>query len=122
MKGIGTTITFASGFFAEISDMSPPGPSRESISTSHFGTTGAMTFEPASLVDWGEMTVEIAFDPADTPPIGSAAETIVITFPDTGATTWTFSGFMTGFEPSVPQDGRATASCTIKVSGAVTIE
>lgn len=121
MQGTGTSIEFSSGFFAEILDLTPPGPSRESIATSHFGTTEAMSFEPAKLVDWGEMTVEIAFDPETTPPIGSAAEIIVITFPDTGATTWTFSGFMTSFEPSVPMDDQATASCTIKVSGKVTV-
>lgn len=121
MQGTGTSIEFSSGFFAKILDLTPPGPSRESIGTSHFGTSGAMTFEPAKLVDWGEMTVEIAFDPSATPPIGSAAESIVITFPDAGTTTWTFNGYMTSYEPSVPMDDQATASCTIKVSGGVTV-
>ena len=117
----GITITFSTGFLAEILDVSPPGSSRESIQTSHMGTTNAHTFTPADLVDWGELTVEMAFAPGTTPPITSVAEEIVITFPDSGASTWTFSGFMTGFEPSAPLEDRMTASATIKVSGAVAV-
>jgi len=118
----GITITFSTGFFAEILDVSPPGSSRESIQTSHMGTTNnAHTFTPADLVDWGELSVEMAFAPATTPPIASAAEVIVITFPDSGASTWTFTGFMTGFEPSAPLEDRMTASATIKVTGAVAV-
>lgn len=117
--GTGTTITFASGFFAEILDVSPPNASRESIQVSHMGTTDAHTFKPTDLADWGELTVEMGFDPATTVPITNAAETVTITFPDSGATTWVFEGFMTGFEPSDPLEDRMTATATIKVSGPV---
>ena len=117
----GITITFSTGFFAEILDVSPPGSSRESIQTSHMGTTNAHTFTPADLVDWGELVVEMAFNPSTAIPIGGAAETITITFPDSGAAVWTFTGFMTGFEPSAPLEDRMTATATIKVTGAVVV-
>ena len=68
-----------------------------------------------------EMTVEMAFIPKTTPPIGSDPETITITFSDSAASQWAFTGFMTGFEPSVPLEERATASATIRITGGVTI-
>ena len=120
--GTGTTIAFDSGFLAEILDVTPPGFSRESIPTSHMGTAdNAHTFKPAKLTDYGEMTVDIGFDPDADPPINSDAETITITFPDSGSTTWAFSGFMTGYEAADPLEGRMTASVTIKATGKVTI-
>lgn len=125
MIGTGTTIAFTNSshgdFFAEILDISPPNASREAIQTSHMGTTNAHTFVPADLTDWGELNCEIAFDPRDTPPIGVAADTITITFPNSAASTWAFTGFMTSYEPSVPLEDRATANVTIKVTGQVTI-
>ena len=119
--GTGITISFSSGFLAEILDVSPPGASRESIQTSHMGTTSAHTFTPADLVDWGELVVEMAFAPSTSPPMNGAAQTIVIVFPDTGAAIWTFQGFITGFEPSAPLEDRMTATATIKVTGAVVV-
>lgn len=119
MIGTGTTITFASGFFAEILDLRPPAPERESIQTSHFGTTDTHTFVPATLVDWGECQVDLKFDPSTSIPIDSDAETITIDFAD--GSSWAFNGFMTKAEPSVPFEEEASMSCTLKVSGDVTI-
>lgn len=118
--GYGITITFASGFLAEIIDTTPPEISRESIDTTHTTTAdGAMTFIPSDLIDYGEASVELNFDESEVPPIESAAETVVINFPS-GAT-WTFSGFLTNYAPSAPIDDRMTASATLKVSGKITI-
>lgn len=118
----GIVITFSTGFFAEVLDVSPPGASRKSVETSHMTTANnAHTFMPGDLVDWGEMVVELAFVPSTTPPMTSAIETITITFPDSTASVWTFDGFMTGFEPSAPLEERMTASATIKVTGQVAV-
>lgn len=119
--GTGTTISFESGFLAEILDVTPPGASRESIKSSHKGTVDDHTFTPAKLVDRGELKCDIAFDPSAEPPIDQPESSCVITFPDSGGTTWTFQGFMTGYEPKEPLEDRATASVTIKVNGAITI-
>jgi len=116
----GITITFGtSEFTAEILDVTPPGMSREAIETTHQGTTGQKTFMPADLYDSGELGFDIHFNPDTSPPIGSAAETITITFPS-GAT-WAFTGFMTGYAPSAPLEDKMTASVTVKVTGAITI-
>jgi len=119
--GTGTTITFDSGFFAEILDVKGPDASRKSIETSHMGTTTAHTFTPGDLVDWGEVTIDIAFRPGTRPPIDDAAQSCTITFPDTGAATWAFTAFMTRFSPSTPLEDRMTATCTLKITGDVTV-
>lgn len=120
--GTGSYIEFASGFFAKILDITPPGMSRESIQSSHMLTPdNAHTFIPAKLVDYGELTVEMQFDPDVVPPIDSDPETITIHFPDSGGTTWEFEGFMTGYEPSDPLEDLMVATATIKVTGKVTI-
>ena len=119
--GTGTTMTFATGFFAEILDISPPAGARESIQTSHMLTTVAHTFTPAKLVDWGEVNIEFAFFPSEDPPIDDPAEGVVITFSNSSTATWAFDGFMTGYEPSVPLEERSSGSATLKVSGDVTV-
>lgn len=117
----GITITFAAGFAAEILDVSLGGTSRKSIDTSHMGTTTAMTFTPGDLADRGEMTIELAFIPKTKPPINAAAGDTVITFADSSASVWTFTGFMTGFEFGAPLEERMTATATVKVSGTIVV-
>jgi len=121
--GTGTTISASTGyatFFAELLDVTPPNASLEAIDTSHMGTTVAKTFTPADLIDWGELNCQVAFDPSEDPDMGVIA-TFTITFSDSAASTWVFSGFLTGYEPGVPLEDRATADITIKVSGDVTV-
>ncbi len=117
--GTGATITFATGFFAEIKSITPPGPDRPAIDTSHMTTSTYRTFEAAQLIDWGELEVEIIFNAGIRPPISNAAETVTITFP--GGETWAFSGFMMNASEAVPLDDLMTLTATIKVSGDVTV-
>jgi len=116
----GGSVSFDSGFLAEIISGTLPEQVRESIDTSHAGTTGGkMTFIPSDLIDGGELQVELNFDETASPPIDQAAESTVLTF--ASGTTWTFSGFMTNYGGELPIDDRMTASATIKVSGGITI-
>ena len=115
--GTGITITFASGFLAEILDVTGPGMTREAVNVSHMGTTDAHEFIPVKLVDHGEVSVEIGFAPETEPPIDDAAETITITWPNSASSEWAFTGFMTNFEPAGPLEDRMTATCTLKASG-----
>ncbi len=117
--GTGSTITFSSGFMAEINNISHSGISRESVDTSHMGTTTARTFIPGDLFDPGEITVELNFNTNVKPPILEAAETVTVTFPTSD--TWAASGFMTSFEYDDPFEGKMTATATIKFSGDITV-
>ena len=121
--GTGVAITFQSSLLAEPLNVAWTGISRPSIDTTSHATTSARTFSPGDLVDWGELEVELNFVPGTTiaTAIASAAETVTVTFPDTGTATWACSGFMTGFEIQAPVEDRLTATATIKFTGAPTI-
>ena len=115
----GITIVFGtSGFTAEITDVSGPGMSRDSIDITHQGTSDAMRFTPADLFDGGECSFDIHFNPDTAPPIDQAPETVTITWP--AGATWVFSGFMTNYEPSAPLNDKMTGSVTVKVDGDIT--
>ena len=115
----GLSITFSTGFFAEILTGKWTGYERPSIDTTHMGTTTARTYTPGSLADPGQLEVELLFDPTTKPPINSAAETVTVTHSD--ATTWAASGFMMEFEWDSPLEDRAVANAVIKFSGDVTV-
>jgi len=119
--GTGTTVSIGGSAVAEILDVTPPGMSRESIATSHMGSTTAHSFLPSKLYDGGEVGLEIAFDPNWAVPISDDAASVVITFPDSGSSTWTFNAFVTGYEPADPLEDRMTATLTLKVTGEITI-
>lgn len=124
-NGQGASITFGtSGFTANIESISHDGLERESIPTTHLGTTTARTFIPGDLYDPGELTLDVQFNPDDWPPIDQAAETITVTFPlGSGASTpatWAASGFATGFNYGIQVESLMTGQLTCKFSGAIT--
>lgn len=118
-------MTFDSGFLAEILSVNVSGLSRAAIDTTHATSpSGWMTFLASDLKDPGELSIEIAHDASEVPPINSAAETVTLTHPiEAGgntAGTWAASGFMTSYEPTIPIDDRMTANVTIKWTGPIT--
>lgn len=117
--GTGTSITFASGFMAEILNVNHSGISREAVDDTHMGTTTARSFQPSDLYDPGELSVELQFDETTKPPITNASETVTVTFPS--GTTWAATGFMTGFEYTDPLEDKMTATATLKFSGDITV-
>ena len=121
-QGTGVSITFASGYFGSILSMTGPGPTRAAIDITTFATTGGKEFVPSDLYDPGELEAEILFAPGTTPHVfGSAAESCTVTWSDSGAATWAMSGFMTACNPTTVLDDRVKATCTLKLSGDVTI-
>jgi len=120
--GTGSTVTFGtSSFSADILSMDVSGITRESINTSHMGTSAAHTFMPTDLVDNGTLGLEIAWVAGLVPPIltNGAAETVTIAFAGS-ASTWSFSCFQTELGVVVPLEDKMTANCTFKISGAIT--
>lgn len=131
--GTGTTIVFGtSGFSAQVLDVTPPAPVRETFDTSHMGTAapgagtmGNRTFIASKLVDASELSFELHFDPDDVPPIHGPFEQVTVTFPVPSGlingATWVFQGAVVGYEPSVPLDGKMTATLRVKVSGGIVV-
>ncbi len=117
---VGIIITFPdSGFTAQILDVTPPNPTRDSIDVSHQGTVGPKIFIPADLYDSGEASFDFHFDPETDPPIDQPVEGISLTFPS-GAI-WAFPGFMTDYAPDAPLNDKMVGSATLKAAGLITI-
>lgn len=119
MVSTGISITWPGTFTADIRDVNPPSPSRNSLETSHQGTETAHTFTPSKLIDWGECEVELWYDPTQRPPIDEDSSEIVITFPE--GSEWTFNGFLTNFNITGSMEELATATATLKVDGDVSV-
>ena len=123
--GTGTSINFGtSGFSAALISIDGPSRSRESVPTSHLGTSAYHTSIPADLVNGGEINCTFQHDPDLSPPIDQAAETITITWPipsglSSGAT-WASSGYMTNYTPGAAVDELMEASATIVLTGSPT--
>lgn len=111
---------------ADVTNLSGPGLSRETLDVTSHGSPDAYMEFLGGLKDAGEVSADINYQPSvhdvlvadfDDP----APRNYQIVFPDTGATTWTVKAILTGFEPEVPYDDKATASLTFKISGKPTI-
>ena len=113
---------------AEVKSITGPSLSMETIDATHMESPSNYREILPSFLNAGEVTLEVNFLPATT------AQTVVTTdfaartkrnfqlvFPDTGTTTWSFSGYYTGFTPSAAVDDMLSASITITVDGAVAI-
>ncbi|MCP8707462.1 phage tail tube protein [Streptomyces sp. AC04842] len=107
---------------ADITSLNPPGMSRETIDvTSHDSPDAWMEFL-GSVKDGGEVSADINYQPSVHDVLvadfeDSAPRNYRVVFPDEAQTTWGFKALMTGFEPEIPYDDKATASLTWKVSG-----
>ena len=94
---------------------------RAAIPASTLATTGGMEFLAGLLYDPGEISCQLHHNPAALPPINGAAETVTLTYPDAGAATWAAQGFMTSYEVTGELEDRIVATCTIKLSGDITV-
>lgn len=118
--GYGISITFASGFFAEITDVTLPEWAREKIDVSHtLSPDQRFEYIMADLVDSGELEVEMNFDPSATPPIDDDFEPVTLEF--ASGTTWEFQGALMKYGGEAPLDDRMTAKATLAITGAITI-
>lgn len=125
LKRNGTTI-------AEVTDITPPNPSREEIDYTHHQSPGAWREFGKGLKDGGEVTFTINYIPtnsthnAATGLLGdftnnTTVDTWSVVFPDTLGTTWSFPGFVTAFETNAPIDDKLSADITLKVAGQPTL-
>jgi hypothetical protein len=118
--GTGITIDFGTtGFDGEILDVAGPESTREAVDVSHQGTVGGRRFIPGDLIDNGEATFDVHFNPDTDYPIDTVPEVITITWP--AGAIWAFNAFMTVHGPSAPLEDKMIASVTLKVDGDITI-
>ena len=117
---------------AGITNISGPGLSLDTEDVTTHDSTAAWEEHVGTILRSGEVTLDIIYDPNAGTHKNAAggllndltlrtATTFTITFPSTAAASWTFSAFVTGFEPSAPHDGALTASVKLKISGQPTL-
>lgn len=129
VKGFGTKFQYTTDSGAtwvdlgEVINPTPPAPTKETYDTTHHGTNGHRTFV-GSLVDGGEASVEVMFDPADTghqllmtranTPHEFPQEYRVV---QSDATIIEFYAICTGYSPAIPLEDKMTQTFNFKVSG-----
>lgn len=105
----------------EVMSITPPSDALDVIDATHMASANRTREFITGLRDPGECSFEMNFVP------GSAGDVLLqdvrddgvrvscrITFPN--AVIWTFSGILTGYEPTVPLDDKMTATVTFKVT------
>ncbi len=125
--GLGTILSIGGTDVAEVTSISGPGVSADTIDVSSHDSLAdedAYRTYVAGLLDGGEVSLEgnlttaVAGNVIMTALEARVTAVIVITFPAAaGVATWTFDGLVTAFETSAPHDGKLGFSASIKVSG-----
>lgn len=127
--GKGTTVAFGTTSFSAqiIGEIAFDNLSRESYEAAHMGTTtpatsdsvGNVPYLTDTLVEPGGCTLNIHFNPDTVVPIHYPTEVITFTYPS--AATWVISGFIDGYQPTVPVRGKMTATVHVKFTASIKI-
>ena len=115
---------------AELINITPPSFTLDQIDVTHMESPNRLREFISGLGDPGECSFEMNFVPGSTSddrlfellnlPVGTSRRRACrISFPN--GVTWSFNAELTGYEPTVPVDDKMTATCTFKVTGAVTV-
>lgn len=116
---------------AEVTSISGPALSMDTIDVTHMESPDDFREMIPSFKSGGEVTVELNFLPANATQDATTGiladfnsrtlRNFQIVWTDAGNTTWAFSAYVTGFEPSAPVDDKLSASMTLTISGNPTL-
>lgn len=138
ISGFGTLLKIGDGggtevftTIAEVKDISGPSFSADTVELTTHSSSGAWKEKLPTLLDAGEITLDINFIPTNATQSQSTGllrdfknrtkRNFQLVWPDVGGTTWAFSAYVTGFEPSAPVDDLLGASVTLTITGAPTL-
>ena len=122
----GSGIVTALTDIAQISSLSGPNLQASTIDVTTHDSVNATREFVSGLIDAGEFTVGLVFDPNVVTHIAlwndlvaRTSASFALHFPTLLGVSWGFEGFVTGFGPIEAQpDGAVTTTATIKLSGA----
>jgi len=107
---------------AEVFSITPPSDTVDVVDATHMLSPNRTREFIDGLIDPGEASFEMNFIPGGDGDdaiqawkAAGGAKTCQIKYPN--GVTWTFTGILTGYEPTVPVDDRMTATVTLKVTG-----
>ena len=123
-------------YIAEVTNITPPAFTVDQVDVTHMQSPGRIREFISGLIDPGESSFEMNFVPGsesdillfdwmNTPITELRRRTCRVIFPpvtggsNPGTFHWEFSGEITGYEPELPTDDKATAAVTIKVTGTI---
>ena len=128
-SAFGTVLTMNAEDIAQVKNISGPGLSLDTEDVTTHDQVTAWEEVVGTILRSGEVTLDLVFDPGDTTHaallaqmVGRSDGAFELKFNDTALTMWMFDAFVTGFEPGAPVDGALTASCTIKLTGEITLD
>lgn len=111
---------------AEVTSITPPNESVDVIDVTHMSSPNRTREFIQGLIDPGDASCELNWVP------GAATDDYVLAWRQSGEsrscrittpnnTTYTFPAFVTGWAPTMPIDGKMTATLTMKVAGAIVV-
>ena len=114
---------------AAVTNISGPSLALDTEDVTTHDSTAAFEEVVATILRSGEVNLDIVYDPAGgthdaTTGLVYRLENRLKSYFDLifrGTNNWTFSGYVTGFEPSTPVDGALTASVSMKLTGQPTL-
>ena len=119
MLGNGVSISIG-GTVAGLVEITGPSSQASLVRSTNLGSTAHQYL--GGLPDYGDFryTVQMQND-ASPIAVGGAAQTVVISWPDSGDTTWTFSAIVQSAEPVARLDEVIVISVSMKVTGSITV-
>jgi len=115
---------------ANVTNIGGPGLGLDTEDVTSLDQATAWEEHVATILRSGEISLDLVFDPAGSTHKDATngllndmkirtSTTYSILFP--GGVTWSFTAYVTGFEPSAPVDGALTVACKLKITGAPTL-
>jgi predicted secreted protein len=125
IAGVGALFKRSSSTLAEVNSITGPNRSRDTIDVTTLDSTGGYREFIGGFRDGGEVSLDMnwtraGFDLLNTDFESASAQSYSIVMPDTGATDFTFNGYVTNISKSIPADDKITMSVTIKIDGQIT--
>ena len=128
----GTKLLRGATEVAQVQNISGPGLSLDTEDVTSHDSPSGWEEVVGTILRSGEISLDLVYDPgAATHKNASGgllydmthrtATTFSLVFPSSPTVTWSFSAFVTGFEPSAPHDGALTAAVKLKITGAPTL-
>lgn len=116
---------------AEVTNITGPSLSLEMIEVTNHTSTSGWKERIGGLLDAGEVGFDINFVPAAgthsystglvKDMVNRTKRNFKVVFPDNGNTTWTFSAYVSKFQPKAPINAQLSASVSLMVTGVPTL-
>ena len=116
--GAGISIDFGSGFIAELLSLVEPEESIVAVDVTSADDVNKV-FIQGGIQNPGRLEGSMNFNPLAVPPLGSAPQTVTVTYPNNS--TKAASGFLVSYTPQMTDiEDRMTADFVLQLTGPVT--